>query len=283
MATVALLAALTAAGCGSHGQTPAQREAAYIRQVNRIERQLSVPLQAVTRTSAQIADQTAPAGAAQAHRDTHAAEATLNSSLSRITALRGRLAALSAPAPAHHLRGMLLTLIDQQAYLTRQTTQLVAFLPAFSATLRPLGPATTRLRRVLGISQAYGAAGVQAVNARKAAALRGYRATVDRIVSRLRRLRPPAVSGPEYRAQVGSLQGMSRAAGRLATAVGTGDTAGINPQLEAFDRSAQAARSVGEQRAQVAADRAYNAQVARVQTLAATAEQERLRLAQTLQ
>lgn len=282
-AAVTVLVALTAAGCGSQAQAPAHREAAYISQVNRIERQLATPLQTVTRTSAQAAGNRAPAGTARARRAVHAEETSLDTSLSQIGALRGQLAAVPVPAPERHLRALLLAVADQQASLTRQTAQLISFLPAFSTTLSPLGPATTRLKRVLAISQAYGAAAVQAVDAEKAAALRAFRATVDGIVSRLRRLRPPVVSRPEYRAQVDSLEGMSRAAGRLAATVTTGDAAGIAPQLVAFDRAAGAARSVAEQKAQAAADRAYNAQVARVQSLSSAAAAERLRLAQTLQ
>jgi hypothetical protein len=279
MAGVALVAALAAGGCGSQTHAPARREAAYITQVNRIESQLAAPLQAVTRTSAAVAGRPSVS-----HRQVIARTeaASLAASLARIEALRRRLAALPAPAAAHHLRGLLLEFVDQQASLTRQTAQLIAFLPAFDGALRPLGPATIRLKRVLAITQAYGAAAVQAVYAEKATALRAFRATLERILSRLSRLRPPAVSRPAYRAQVDSLQRMSGAAGRLAVAVAAGDSAGIAAQLAAFDRAAGAARSAPEQRSQATADRAYNAQVVRVQTLAAAAERERLRLAQTL-
>jgi hypothetical protein len=279
---VGVAAALAAGGCGSQAQAPARREAVYITQVNRIESQLAAPLQAVTRTSAEAANRPVSPGAAQRQAAARSQAASLAGALARIEALRGRLAGLPAPPAAHHLRGLLLALVDQQASLTRQTAQLIAFLPAFDDALRPLGGATSRLKRVLAISQAYGAAGVQAVYSEKGAALRAFQATLDRILSRLSRLRPPLVSRPEYRAQVDSLQGMSGAAGRLAAAVGAGDTAGIAPQLVAFDQAAAAARSAAEQRSQVAADRAYNAQVGRVQTLAAAAEAERLRLAQTL-
>lgn len=279
MAWMAVVAALAAGGCGS--QAPARGEVAYIRQVNRIESQLVAPLQTVTRTSAEVAGRATQAGAAHRQQAARAEAASLAASLARIEAARGRLAALPAPAAAQRLRGLLLRLVDQEAHLTRQTAQLIAFLPAFDAALRPLGPATIRLKRVLAISQAAGAAAVQAVYAEKAAALRAFRATLQGILSRLSRVRPPVVSRPEYRAQVDSLQGMSGAAGRLATAVGAGDSAGIAPQLVAFDRAAAAARSAAEQRSQATADRAYNAQVARVQRLTAAAEDERLRLAQT--
>lgn len=282
-AAITALVALGVAGCGSQAQAPAQHVATYIDHVNQIEAQLAVPLKAVTRTSAKIGGASAPTGPAQARRATGAEEASLRASLSRIEALRARLAALPAPAAAAHLRALVLRLVDQQAHLTRETAQLVAFLPAFADALRPLGPATTQLRRVLAINQAYGAAAVQAVYGEKASALRAFRATVNGILARLSRLRPPVVSRPAYRAQVDSLRGMSGAAGRLAAAVSAGDSAGIAVALVAFDRAAAAARSLAEQRSQVTADRRYNAQVAQVQKLAGAAAEERLRLARTLQ
>jgi hypothetical protein len=282
MAGVAVLAALAVGGCGSQAQPPARRAAAYIGQVNRIESQLAVPLHAVTRTSGATAGRSGQAGVAGRQAAARTEAASLATSLARIEALRGRLAALPAPAAAHRLRGLLLELVDQQAHLTEETAQLIVFLPVFHDALRPLGPDTVRLRRVLAISQASGAAAVQAVYAEKATALRAFRTALERILSRLSRVRPPVVSRPEYRAQVDSLQGMSGAAGRLAAAVSAADNAGIARQLAAFDRAAAVARSAAEQRSLLAADRAYNAQVARVQTLTAAAEQERLRLAQTL-
>lgn len=272
-----MAAGLAVAGCGSSNQGPAHRQAAYVTQVNRIESRLAAPLQVVTRTSAQFA-----VHRTQSARATRAQEAALVAALGRIRQARAQLAALPAPASAAHLRALLLKLAGQQAYLTQQTARLVTFLPAFTAVMRPLAPATVRLERVLAISQANGAAAVQAVYAEKAAALRTFHGSVEGVLARLRRLDPPKVSLPQYRAQIASLTGMARSATRLADVIAGGQTSAAAPLLASFDRAAASAQSRSVQRAQAAAVRGYDAEVARVNTLSADAERERLRLAQTL-
>ena len=270
-------AAVGAAGCGSHDQDPTRREAAYVTHVNRIESQLVAPLQVVTRASAQF-------GSPGTHtrRATRAQEAAVLASLQRIRQARAWLRALPAPAAATRLQALLLRLVNQQAYLTQQTARLIIFLPTFSADMRPLGPATVRLERVLGITQASGATAVQAIYGEKAAALRSFHDSMESVLARLRRLHPPTVSLPQYRAQISSLTGMAGAAGRLAVVIASGQTTAVVPLLTSFDRAAVAAQTRTVQRAQAAAVRAYDAQVGRVNSLAIDAERERLRLSKSL-
>ena len=153
---------------------------------------------------------------------------------------------------AAQLRSQLLELVDRQAAMTREVAKLVVFLPQFETALRPLTPAIRRLESVLGIGQARGPAAVAAVFAEKANALRQFKATVDGLIMRLRRLDPPRVSKPTYRAQLRSLRGMSASAGALAAALGTGSGAGAGSLLAAFDRAATSSQSA---RVQTGADR----------------------------
>lgn len=281
---VIALAAL-AAGCGGQGQTPAHAEIAYINRVNAIEKQLAPPLLAVSRAAAGFAAHSSPSTAAaraRARASTRRDAAALAGGLARIQALRGTLAALDAPPAASRLRALILRLVDQQAYLTGQTEKLVTFLPGFTADLRPLPAATVRLERVLSISQAYGAAAVQRVYAEKAAALRQFATSVQAIIHRLRRLAVPQVSQPGYRAQIGSLRGMSVSAGKLAGAIGAGPAPAVSKLLVAFDRAAASNQTGAVRRAQIAAIKAYDAQTTRLNTLAAQAQTERARLAASL-
>ena len=279
--TVALLAMLLPAGCGGqHSQRPAV--ANYITQAGRIEAALDTPLTAVTQAGAgfakargrhaRLVDRLAGAGA----------ERILLHASTQIASLRARLAALPAPPPATRLRRLLLERVDLQARLTREVAALVAFVPRFAAALGPLGPATRGLEVSLSQRSAYGAAAVTAAYAAKATALRRFQASVDTVLVRLRRLRPPAVSRPGYRAQVAALVGMSTSAGRLARSIAAGPHGDVSPILAAFDRAAVSTQSVAVQKAQIAAIRSYDAQSGKLDALTRAIDDERLRLSNTL-
>jgi hypothetical protein len=228
--------------------------------------------------------------AATKHRSSWAAsvaesehETALVRARRQIVAVRRRMAAVPAPAQAAHLRTLLLQVVDRQAALTKQLAKLVVFLPAFDLALRPLSPATRRLEGILGINVALGASAVQAVLTRKAGALRQFRVTLDGIVGRLRRLDPPMVSRATYSAQLTALRSMSATAGKLATALESGDSSRLPALLRRFDAAAVRPNSLAVQRAQIAAARAYDRQIAQLSDLAVQAEQERTRLARVVQ
>jgi hypothetical protein len=269
-------------GCGQAQTTQRTQVAAYLKQVNALETQLNGPLGDVTRVAARFASQRLGGARSPAGGVAPVNVAPLRADLTHIRALAARLAGIRTPAAATHLRRLLLAVADRQASLTRQTAELDAYLPAYDRALGPIVPATRQLERVLAIKQAYGAAAVQAVYAQKAAALRAFKARLDGVLRRLRRLRPPPVSDPSYRAQVTALSGMSTNAGKLAVALQSGNSAQIAPLLAAFDQAAVAPKAIGAQRAQIAAAKAYDRQTAALRQLAAQAESERLRLADTL-
>ncbi|MEA2157641.1 MAG: hypothetical protein QOD66_21 [Solirubrobacteraceae bacterium] len=289
-----MLLALLLGGCGNTQNTPRAAVAAYVAKVNAVEKQLAPPLVSVTRTIVQFARQSrgqgashvkgrAGAGALGQFRVVPAGQAdALLRADAQIKVLRGRLAALPAPGPAQRLRTLLLQLVDRQATLTHQMAKLVVFLPGFSEAMAPLGPALVRLERVLSVAQAQGSAAVAAVYTEKAVALRNFRAVALAILRALRKLDPPVVSLPAYQAQVRAIQGMATSAKGLAGALGSGSTTAARPLLVQFSRAATGPASLTAQKAQIAAIRAYNAQIASLNRVATAANRERLRISQTL-
>jgi hypothetical protein len=277
-----LVLAFTLALCGcGHTTTVRGQVAAYIKQVRTIESKLTAPLAAVTQAGAQFS-----AGGRKTtllgNIEHSSQQQTLARALTQIRLQGRRLKALKAPPAAGRLRSLLLRLTAAEAAQTHQLQLLVAFLPRFTGALGPLGPAAIRLEAVLAKRQAVGSGAVTALFDAKASALRDFTATTRRVVARLRRLTPPAVSKPEYSAQVASLRGMGASAGRLADALAGGALSNVAPSLLAFDRAAVATHSRAVQRAQIAAVRAYDAKTASLSKLSQAIAEERLRLANTL-
>jgi hypothetical protein len=272
-------ALLLAVGCGqSSSQRPAV--ARYVRQVNRLEAQLARPLASITKIGTQFAHAQGLAGGSLSG---FVERSAMDDALRQIAARRARLASLPVPPPAVHLRLLLLQQIDAQVRMAQQLQKLVVFLPHFSGALRPLGGAMTRLEAVLSQQSAYGAAAVAAVYAEKAAALRSFRSSLEAILAKLRPLKPPAVSRPDYDAQVRSLSGMSADAAKLADALSGGPHGNLQPLLTTFGRDAASAQGASVRKAHLAAVRAYDRQLARINRLSQDAEAERLRLADSLQ
>lgn len=286
IAVVVIAVAVTACG-GSQDKTRRQISA-YLAAADRIERQLATPLGTVDTVDRQL---TAGSGQGRAGTATTtttssapltvaAQERRMRQAAGQIGAVTARLHALAAPVPAAHLKSLLVALAGRQADLAVQTERLIAFIPGFSHSLRPLGAAVSALERVLSINQASSAAGVQRVYGQKAAALRGFARTLDGILASLRSLHPPTSSQPTYAAERRSLNRMKAAAAALAGDLAGGHTAGIAGVLRAFDRAAALPASRSTQEAERAAVRAYDRQVGELSTLVAQANRERLRLAQ---
>ena len=197
----------------------------------------------------------------------------------QIAAVTARLRSLPAPGPARHLKALIVTLAARQAALAVQTERLIAFGPGFTSSLRPLGPAVSKLERVLSVNQAYGAAAVQEVYAQKAAALRRFAATLSAVLASLGRLRPPSSSQPTYAAEQRSLTRMRASALTIAGDLSARRTTGISGALKQFDRAANLPASRSAQQAERAAIRAYDRQVGELSSLVADADRERVRLA----
>lgn len=270
------------AGCGTVRSHPRTEMAAYLNRVDAVERQMTAPLHTVSQAGAQFA---AANGQTSAIADlaSGARQAELLRAWHQIRTLAGRLAAIPAPASAQELKTLLVRLADEQAQLTRETAHLDVFLPRFDAALRPLAPATRALERVLSVTRAAGKSAVKAVYARKAQALRQFQATLAGVGTRLRRLRPPPVSQPSYRAQLTAVDGMGADAGKLATALVSGDTVRIPALLQSFDRAALEPQARAVQKAETDAATAYDRATSSLSALAVQVNVTRARLNNTIQ
>jgi hypothetical protein len=282
-----MLVALLVGGCGQQQSSQRPAVAGYVKHVNTIEAALATPLASVASAGNAFSQEQRSSASREQRSDGiltlgPTPEQRLKKAWIEIQGLRTRLAAIRTPPPAEHLRVLLLELIDGQAAMTRQVEELVAFLPRYNTTLNSLGPATKRLEAVLSERTAYGTAAVSAVFASKAAALRQFQATTGTLVVQLRRLRPPPVSEPGYKAQVAALQAMGASAGRLAAMLASGSPSNVGPVLTQFDRAAASTDSVAVQKAEIAAARAYNSRVSALDTLSQKVALERLRLSNML-
>jgi len=282
MTAVVLAAGLLAGGCGHSGSSERTALARYIAQADAVELALRSPLAAVTRAGSVLAREQAAGAGGQLTSSSAANARALAQAGARIETLRARLAVITTPAPASHLRALLLELIDGQLRLTGEVQRMVLYMPRFATTLTPLLPALRRLEPALARRSAAGASAVAAAYKEKAAALRRFAATLRPLQLALAGLRPPAVSAAGYRAQLASIEGMSANADRLASALEgrrSGETQRI---LLAFDRAAAAPHSEAVQKAQIAAVRAYDLQVQALERESGAAEAERDRLASTV-
>lgn len=274
---VLMLGVVVLAGCGKSDPTR-QRIASYLGAVNRIESRLVVPLRTVNTITRQVTYHVAhPHARAQPAAGQERALATA------ATAIRADIAkirALPAPAPAAQLKSLVISLAQRQLALTVQMRELIAFLPAFPRALRPLGPAVVKLEHVLSIGSASGAAAVSRVYAEKAAALRTFAATLGRALRGLATLVPPDSSRPAYLAEQRALRRMRAAAITLASDLGAGRTAGVSTVINSFDAAAALPGARSVQVAEIAAVRAYDAQVSGLSTLVNEIDRDRYALGQ---
>jgi division protein CdvB (Snf7/Vps24/ESCRT-III family) len=281
LVTAAALAVVLS-GCGQAANPERTAVARYLTRVQKVETAFTKPLGEVTQDGDQFAQHNFKSSSVLGREALAAEESSLLRAATQIDALRARLASLASPAAAAQLRALLLKLAQRQAALAREVAGIVVFVPSFSAVLEPLRPATQRLAHVLADNTASSSGAVADLDAAKASALRRFAATVQTIETGVRRLHPPAISAPGYRTQLVSLQGMSQTAGELATALTSADNSRIAPLLVRFDHAATLNATVGAQRAQIAAVRAYDAQVDSVSRLVDRIDTVRYRLDSTL-
>jgi hypothetical protein len=264
---------LMLAGCGST-QTSRPAVARYIKQVNSIEAQLTGPLGKVTKAGRQLAS---------TKGETRGERQSLLSAVVRVHALARKLAAVAAPPGAAELRQLVLELAHGEAGMTNELAELVVFLPRFASGLESLTPATAKLKAALARTQPLGSgtAGVTAELGVKAGALIRYQHELEQVVHRLHRLVPPPVSRPQYETEVHALRRLGSSAGRLAGGLAS-NASDVERLLVAFDTAAEATQTVAAQRAEIAAIRAYDARVRKLDLLAQQVAAERLKLADTL-
>ncbi len=282
---------LVAAGCGGHSSQTAKRKAVaqYIERVDAVEQQLRFPLLKIEKTYRDFS--THPGAMKKAAPQFATAEATLHT-------LQTRLGLIDPPPDARRLRTLLVGLIGAQVELAHELTTLVNFLPAFSAALKPLGPADAQLKTSLAAvavpkpkpvkpaqlkaARAAFRRAVSAAAAGQAVALDTYMLEIARVQARLRGLRPPPSMAPAYRTQLTTLARVRATGTALVGALQKKQYARVAVLDRSFQKAATTSTSLAAQRAQIAAVKAYNARVKAVSNLALRVDAERARLQKSL-
>lgn len=258
----ALAIALVLTGCGgSHAPSARDRVTAYLAHENAIEGQMQPSLVAVHQALVDFSK----------HPTSSATTTELAKSAATFRRLRARLAVADPPPQARKLERLLFQLVDAQSALTNELRQLAVFQPKLVKALSPLATANAATQKRLSTHKQ---------TADVVAAIRTYRAVVERSLRALRPLHPPALERPMFDAQVARLRSLDRALGSLAAAAAAGDAQAAARAEHEVSVASVSSDSRANQIAQRNAVRAYNRAVAAVTALGEqiTAERDRLQV-----
>jgi hypothetical protein len=253
----------------------------YITSVDTVEARMTFALskiqaayQAVT-----VRHSTSPATAKQFV----AAERTLQT-------LETRIASLEAPPEAAKLRALLLRLVRQEIEATHEIGAFLRFLPSFDAVLADLRAASATLahrvaaataptpQKIHGTPAQIKQAQAAFAAAAQADAVTAYDSALARETRRLRALSPPPVLEPAYGYQLTALGRTAAAGARLAAGLRAATRRDIPQLSRAFAVASRLSQSTAEQRAEVAAVKAYDARLRAIGTTAADIHTELARL-----
>ena len=250
-------------GCGG-GKSSAARDAvrAYIEKVNAIQRADAGSVAAANAAYAAISKGQL-AGSDAAHQ--------LQTAQDALRALRDRVAAVHAPAPARTLRHDLLHVLALDVGLATEAEQLVAYVPGARRAMRGLPRAGRRLQARLSHA---------ITPTTQQAALATYASALARIEARLRLLEPPPVLVDSYRGQLLRVDQARSLSRRLRAALGRRDAPAIAALLQRF-RNVNDIGAVDLQ-LQRAAVRAYQRRLRAVSEASAAASRELARLQRTV-
>lgn len=290
-AAVAAAVSVTLLGHGSGGSKQRKAATAYITRVNAIQNSMHAPL---TRVLLAYRDFS---GRGTTKRSSGAELAHAARTLAR---LDRRLAAVSAPPEARTLRKRLIELVAQQAAITREVQRMATFTPRFTVVLAGARTANTMLGRALRAvvvpkphtlrgtkaqvraAQRKYQAQSSAAAAAQADAIDTYDANLAATVRRLSRLQPPAVLKPSYDAQIKAFRAIRTSGAELAAHLRSNDRKDIATLGRRFELASRIAQSTVEQRAQIAAIKAYNTRARAVSTASARVQEELARLQRDL-
>jgi hypothetical protein len=183
---------------------------------------------------------------------------------------RDDIAALDAPPEAKELKRRLILLYDADAALAHESTLLASFVPASAKALRPLARIGRRLTRGLRSATTAG----QQKNA-----LRGYSASVAKVIKRMRPLEPPPLLLERHHDEIQHLTAVRRLALRLVGALERQDNRAVASLLLRF-RKLNEKTSTGS--VPPAALDAYNRRYLDVRRALQAVERERSRLEKNL-
>lgn len=265
---VAAAALLLATGCGGHSKHAAIAD--YITRVDDVQQGMATPLRQVTRVNQSLAkSQTNPQ-----------VQVELDTSVRTMQRVRKRLGQIVPPAEAKHLQTLLLRLVDREVALTEETRLLAVFVGRYQAALRPMQAASATLKKELA-ARATGAAAAKLLDAQKADELISFAQTIDEVIPAVEALSPPAVWKPAWTDQLTSLRRLRAAALALAAAIHGGNAAAVPALLVRFDRAAVVNQTTASQKREIAAVKAYDAQLSSLVQLTKSIQLERGRLQTT--
>ena len=262
----ALALCCLAAACGG-GKSTARRDAVatYILRVDAIEQRLAKPLLDVSKANRDFAK--GRGASPVARRELVRAQAT-------IARLQRQLRGVKPPPDAAKLHALVLRFVGRESELAGEVVQLAAFIPAFTGTLTLLAAPNADLKQVLSRKKA--------TLPERAAALDRYRAQLEPVLAKLRRLSPPPSSRPVWAQQIGTLEGVQAAVTALADALAGKRYAAIPRLLHRLNVAAVANQTVAAQKAQIAAVKGYNARIGALNALGSRISDETARLQRTL-
>ena len=267
------------------GPTPV---ATYIKNVDSLQKQMSVPLASLLTAYRGFAKPTGdPKELAQLAR----AERTLRT-------FERRLIALPAPPAAATLRLRLVQFVRDEDRVAVEISQLAHFAPRFRTSVSVAAIANAALARSLAAAKppkahvvrgtakqiaavraAYAAA-ARRTQAEQADAVDAYDGALALALRSLRKLRPPPVFAPAFLAEVHTLEATRRAGAALAQELRKANTKNVPVLGRRFTVASRLSGSLAAQRAEIAAVKAYNRRV-RGLTKAEAAIQDELRRLQS--
>lgn len=260
--------------------------AAYIEQVDAVERQMQAPLAellaAYRRYSTQHPTPQDVAAVAKAPRT--------------LATLEQRLLRIEAPPAAAKLRTLLVRLVEAERGVAAELAQLATFLPrlhaltavaavanrqlgrALAASAPPKARAVRGTKKQIAAAQAAYAAAARAAQARQADAVEAYDHVLALALRDVNGLHPPAVIAPAYRAELRTLRATRAAGVALVAELRKSNTKRVPELSRSFDQASRLAGSLSAQRAEIAAVRAYNARVRGISALQGKIHSELFRL-----
>lgn len=264
MRTLAIVvcALASAIALGACGESDRDRVAAYVEQVNEVQRRAQP---AFERASEMYRDYS------QSRLRPVTATYEFGEAERAIRDARRRLGLLLAPAPAAVLHRRMLGVFDANAALARETTLLARYLPRAQEAVAPLPGISSRLRRRLASTSS---------PQRQSRALLDYAGGLSGMLLALRRLQPPPILASTHRAQITRLTSARTLSHRLRAALRERDARRVAELLLRF-RRLNAART----RERVLSNRAIRAYRERLRALtiaAQDAQRERNRLEREL-
>ena len=266
--------------------SPRTNVVSYIKAVDAVQEQMHAQL--LRSEAAYTAFQTANAGEADVSK--------LASAQRTLRTLARRLADLPAPPQARKLRKLLLDLVHGEITVAKELTALAVFLPRFDALTASVQARSTTLSRALAAAAAPKPQTIRGTAKQIAAARSAYTAAADaaataqaravdafdralgHLAVRLRRLTPPALVAPAYRAELRTLTATQKAGAALAAGLRKQDRSPVPELSRNLLRGAHLAGSLAAQRSEIAALKAYNERAHRLATAQARVQKEAAKL-----